>query len=198
MSFVARHSTRPAAVLALLAASLFSTSCGNRSEETAPPPATTSEPAPAVAVTDANIAAIVVAANTVDIRNGELASTKSGNDAVKAFARQMIADHTSVNQQATELVTRLGVTPEENATSQALVANADATRNELSGRNGAEFDRAYVDNEVAYHQAVLDMLDQTLIPGATNPELKALLESVRPAFAAHLDHAKRLQGDLAP
>ena len=56
---------------------------------------------------------------------------------------------------------------------------------------------AYVDNEVTYHQAVLDAMDKTLIPSAKNEELKALLVKVRPAFVAHLEHAKHIQTELA-
>jgi putative membrane protein len=43
---------------------------------------------------------------------------------------------------------------------------------------------------------VLDALDKTLIPNASNEQLKALLLKVRPAFVAHLEHAKTLQGRL--
>lgn len=193
---VTRRSTPIALALTLLILSLVAVSCGTRTEETStPPPA--SEPAPTATLSDANIAAIVVAANTIDIKNGELARTKTRNDAVKKFADQMVTDHTSVNKQAVDLVTRLGVTPEENETSLGLVASTDATRAQLSARTGTDFDKAYVDNEVAYHQAVLDMLDNTLIPGAANAELKTLLQNTRPAFVAHLDHAKMIQADLS-
>lgn len=191
---VARRSTPIAAALSLLILSMTAVSCGSRTEETTTPPP---EPAAAAPLSDANIAAIVVAANTIDIKNGEMARTKTRNDAVKKFADHMITDHTSVNKQATDLVTKLGVTPEENATSQGLVSSADATRAQLNSKDGADFDKAYIDNEVAYHQAVIDMLDNTLVPGATNAELKTLLENTRPAFVAHLDHAKTIQADLS-
>jgi putative membrane protein len=138
----------------------------------------------------------VVAANQVDIDAGELAMERGTDPRVKEFAQRMITDHTGVNTAATELVTKLGVTPEPNATSQKLTADGEASRNTLRGQSGAAFDRAYVDQEVAYHQAVLDAIDQTLIPSAQNAELKALLEQTRPAVAAHLDHARQLQTQL--
>jgi putative membrane protein len=159
----------------------------------APAPAA---PAAAPAVTDAQIAAIVVAANQVDIDAGELAKEKGSDPRVKEFAQRMITDHGGVNQAASDLVGRLGVTPEPNATSQKLTADGEANRTALQGQSGAAFDRAYIANEVAYHQAVLDAIDQTLIPGAQNAELKALLEQTRPAVAAHLDHARQLQTSL--
>ena len=145
---------------------------------------------------DAQIAAIVVTANQVDIDAGKLAESKADNEQVKAFGRQMVTDHSGVNMQATELVTRLGVKPEDNATAQSLKSGGAANVKALSSLSGAAFDKAYIDHEVAYHQQVLDAVDKTLIPSAQNAELKALLEKVRPAFVAHLEHAKQVQQSL--
>ena len=150
----------------------------------------------AQAPNDAQIAAIVVTANQVDIDAGELAKSRSNSKEVKEFAQRMITDHSGVNKAATELVTRLKVKPQENPTSSSLKKSGDDTLSKLKGLKGAEFDKAYVNNEVTYHQAVLDAIDKTLIPNATNAELKALLVKVRPAFVAHLEHAKHLQSTL--
>ncbi len=152
--------------------------------------------ASAQAPNDAQIAAIVVTANQVDIDAGRLAESKGSNADVKAFGKQMVTDHTGVNKAATELVTKLKVKPEPNPTSASLKKTGDETLKRLKGLSGAQFDKAYVDNEVTYHQAVLDALDKTLIPGAKNQELKGLLVKVRPAFVAHLEHAKHLQASL--
>ncbi len=148
------------------------------------------------ALDDAEIAAIVVVANQVDIDAGKLAQSQAGSKEVKAFAERMITDHTGVNKAAVELVTRLKVKPRDNATSKALKEQGDQTLARLRGLTTATFDRAYVDNEVAYHRSVLDALDKTLIPSAHNEELKALLVKVRPAFVAHLEHAQHLQASL--
>ena len=158
-------------------------------------PAPDAAPA-APTVTDAQIAAIVVAANTVDIDAGKLAQSKSGNAEVKAFAAEMIRDHGAVNEQATALVTKLNVTPETNPTSESLTAGGKANTDSLANMSGAAFDKAYIANEVTYHQAVLDALDNTLIPSAQNAELKALLVATRPAFVAHLQHAKTVQASM--
>lgn len=147
--------------------------------------------------TDPQIAAIVVTANQVDIDAGKLAVSKSHSKDVKEFAQLMITDHSGVNKSATELVQKLHVTPESNATSQSLQKGGDDNLSALKKLSGSAFDRAYVDHEVAYHQAVLDAVDTTLIPGAQNAELKALLVKVRPAFVAHLEHAKHLQSTLS-
>lgn len=151
----------------------------------------------AQAVTDAQIAAIVVTANQVDVDAGKVAESRGTHPEVKAFGRQMVADHAGVNTQATALVTRLKVKPEDNPTAQSLKAGGAENVKKLSGLSGAAFDKAYIDHEVVYHQQVLDALDKTLIPGAQNAELKALLEKVRPAFVAHLNHAQTIQKALS-
>ena len=108
----------------------------------------------------------------------------------------MVKDHTGVNKTATDLVKRLNVTPQDNPTSQALKSGGDANVANLKKLKGAEFDKAYIDHEVAYHQQVLDAVDKTLIPGAQNAELKDLLVKTRPAFVAHLAHAKMVQAAI--
>src|SRR6478609_1491733 len=148
------------------------------------------------AVNDAQIAAIVVTANQVDIDAGKLAESSASNPQVKAFGKQMVTDHAGVNKQATDLVTKLGVKPEDNPTAQSLKSGGSENVDHLKKLQGAAFDKAYVQHEVAYHQQVLDAVDKTLIPSARNAELKALLVKVRPAFAAHLEHAKHLQAQL--
>src|SRR5437764_762945 len=150
----------------------------------------------AQAPNDAQIAAIVVTANQVDIDAGKLAESKGSNAEVKAFGKQMVTDHTGVNKQAVDLVTKLGVKPEDNPTAQSLKKGGADNVKHLNTLTGKAFDKAYVEHEVAYHQQVLDAVDKTLIPSAKNDELKSLIEKVRPAFVAHLDHAKMIQGKL--
>lgn len=145
---------------------------------------------------DAQIAAIVVAANQVDIDAGRFAADTSTNPAVRNFAEMMVTDHTSVNESAVALVTKLKVTPEPGETSKALQDGGEKNLAELRALKGAAFDRAYVAHEVAYHEQVIEALDTALIPNARNAELKALLVKVRPAFVQHLGHAKRLQASL--
>ena len=152
--------------------------------------------AQSTAPTDAQIAAIVVTANQVDIDAGQLAKAKSTTKDVKAFAQRMITDHGGVNKSATALVQKLHVTPESNSTSESLKQGGEQNLASLKKLKDGAFDRAYIDHEVAYHQSVIDALDKTLIPSAHNEELKALLVKVRPAFVDHLEHAKQLQESL--
>ena len=147
-------------------------------------------------VNDAQIASIVVTANQVDIDAGKLAVRKASHADVKKFAQTMVTDHMGVNKQAKDLVAKLKVTPEANPTSKSLADGGQTNVTNLKTLTGKAFDKAYIDHEVAYHTAVLEAVDKTLIPGAKNEELKALLVKVRPAFVAHLDHAKMIQAAL--
>ena len=150
----------------------------------------------AQAPNDAQIAAIVVTANQVDIDAGKLAESKATNPDVKAYGKMMVTDHTGVNKQATDLAKKLGVKPEDNPTAQSLKSGGTDNLANLKKLSGAAFDKAYIDHEIAYHRSVLDAVDKTLIPNAQNAELKALLVKVRPAFVAHLEKAKQIQASL--
>lgn len=145
---------------------------------------------------DAQIAAIVVAANQVDVDAGKFAESRAENAQVKDFAQRMVTDHSAVNQQATALVTKLGIKPEESELSKSLKEQGKETLDKLRGLEGQEFDRAYIDHEVSYHQAVLDAIDQTLLPNTQNAELKALITKARPVIETHLQHAQQLQASL--
>jgi putative membrane protein len=156
-------------------------------------------PAPAAApdLSDPEVAHVAVTANSIDIDMAKFAQSRTHTAAVRAFAQRMISDHTGVNEQAAALAKKLGVTPADNAVSQSLQAGAKEARAKLEPLQGSAFDRAYMDREIAYHQAVLDAIDKVLIPTTDNAELKKLLTDVRPAIASHLDHAKRVRGMLA-
>lgn len=155
-----------------------------------------SAPSFAQNINDAQIAAIVVTANQVDVDAGKLAAEKATAEGVRKFGQLMATDHTGVNKAAVDLATKLKVTPQPNATSKAIKDGGDKNLAKLKTLSGAAFDKAYIDHEVAYHEQVLDAIDKVLIPGAQNAELKALLVKVRPAFVAHRDLAKREQAAL--
>jgi len=146
--------------------------------------------------TDPQIAMIAVVADNADIEAGKLAVEKAEDKKVKEFAELMVRDHTAVNEKATALVKKLGVVPENSATSTSLKTDSDKTLTKLQSLSGAAFDKAYVDNEVSYHEAVLGVVDKTLIPNTKNDELKSLLQNARPIFASHLEHARKLQSSL--
>jgi putative membrane protein len=147
--------------------------------------------------TDAQIAHIAYTAGLIDVEAGKLALEKSKDKDVRAFAQRMVADHTTVNNQALALVKKLDVTPEDNPTSQSLNKQAETNRKALEGLTGAAFDKAYVDNEVAFHKTLDGALSSTLIPNAQNPELKSLLESGLKLFQSHLEHAQRLAHQMS-
>lgn len=141
---------------------------------------------------DPEIAHIAYTAGNLDIATAKLALTKTRNATVRDFASTMVRDHEAVNAKALELVKALKVTPQHNSTSQALSKAADETLERLNGLSGAAFDKAYVDNEVAFHRTVNGALEETLIPSASNGQLKSLLETGLTLFREHQEHAEHL------
>ena len=145
---------------------------------------------------DAQIAHIAYTAGQIDIAAAKQAIAKSKNKEVLAFARDMERDHTAVNKQALDLVKKLKVTPEDNDTSRALSKQAEAKKAELAKLKGAEFDKAYAANEVAFHKTVNGALESTLIPSANNAELKSLLQTGLKVFQGHEQHAEHVAAAL--
>jgi putative membrane protein len=146
--------------------------------------------------TDPQIAHIAYTAGVIDIDAAKQALKKSKNKEVIAFARDMVRDHEAVNKQALALVKKLNVTPEDNDTSKALTKAAAEKRDELAKLKGPAFDKAYIDNEVAYHKQVNEALETSLIPSATNPELKDLLQTGLKLFQGHEQHAEHVASML--
>lgn len=164
----------------------------------APAPDTTKAAATTPAkLTDPEIASIAVTADQIDIDYSAIAKEKSKNKDVLEFAATMAKDHGSVNAKAIALAKKLGVTPQDNPTTQSLLAQAATTKEMLNSKSGSDFDKAYVDNEVAYHKAAIGVVENSLIPDGTNPELKSLLESALPIFKGHLEHAEMIQAKLS-
>lgn len=126
-------------------------------------------------LTDPQIVSIAYTAGNIDIENAKLALTKSQDQAIRTLARDMIRDHTAANERALALVKRLHMTPQDNPASRSLVRQADNIRAQLAQMSGKDFDRAYIDNELAYHKAVAKALETRLIPAARHRQLKSLL-----------------------
>ena len=148
-------------------------------------------------LTDPEIASIAVNADQIDIDYAAIAKEKSKNADVLKFAATMAKDHKSVNDQAVALATKLGVTPQDNPVTQSLLSGAATTKADLNSKSGADFDKAYIDNEVAYHKAAIDLVENKLIVDATNPELKSLLQTALPIFKQHLAHAEMVQNQFS-
>ena len=145
---------------------------------------------------DAQIAHIAYTAGQLDISAAELAKQKGSSKDVRAFADDMERDHKAVNEKALALVKKLGVTPEDNDTSKALSKQAAEKRAELAKLSGKAFDKAYIDNEVAYHKTVNAALAGTLIPSASNAELKDLLGTGLKIFQGHEQHAEHVAAEF--
>lgn len=144
-------------------------------------------------LSDAEVAHIAVVANQIDVDYAAIAMKKSKNEEILKFAKSMDGDHTAVIGQASDLVKKLGITPKDNAVSKQLLSDAAKTKKELNSKSAKEFDKAYVDNEVAYHKAVISAVRDLLIPETENKELKDLLQSVLPVLESHLKHAEMVQ-----
>lgn len=146
--------------------------------------------------TDPQIAHIAYTAGVLDINAAKEALAKTKNKEVKEFAEGMVRDHTAVNDQALALVKKLKVTPEDNDTSRTLSKQAGDKLAELRKLKGAAFDKAYIDNEVAFHKTVDNALETQLIPSASNPELKNLLQTGLKIFQGHEQHAEHVASEL--
>ena len=142
--------------------------------------------------TDMQIAHIAYTAGEIDMRYAEIALRKTQNHDVREFAELMLRDHKAVNDAALDLLNKLGATPEDNPTSQSLLEQADAKAAELEALSGPAFDRAYAENELAYHQFVNDTVENTFIPAADNAEFKELLGVALKTFKAHEKHAEMM------
>jgi putative membrane protein len=146
--------------------------------------------------TDPQIAHIAYTAGQIDINAARQALKKAKSKEVKAFAQDMVRDHEAVSKQALALVKKLNVKPEDNDTSRTLSKQAGDKLAELSKLNGAAYDKAYVENEVAYHKTVNNALETQLIPSANNAELKGLLQTGLKIFQGHEQHAEHVAADL--
>ena len=138
---------------------------------------------------DLEIAHTAYTAGSIDIRYAHMALALSDNADVRQFAELMIQDHTAVNNKALALVSKLQITPQDNATSQQLSQGAIEIRRELSQLRGDAFDKRYAANELKYHQLVNSTVENTFIPNAKNAELKALLTQALQTFKVHEGHA---------
>jgi putative membrane protein len=214
---------RPTLSLALLTVAILASACrmfrpinpGDTKKPTAEKPASTRDgsksatakgaptPPPSKSVkelraglTDPNIAAMVLALNNTDLSYARLAPSRAERADVKEFAQRMLTDHAGVNGLVNDLLTKLNVTPVDNAASLDLRDESANRRDAMRDLIAFGFDSTYIENEVAYHVKFLATIDSVLIPVAKNAELKGLLVAVRPAVAAHLAHAEQVRANV--
>ena len=148
------------------------------------------------APTDPQIVGIVETADDIDINYAKLALSKARDKQVRDFAQQMITDHSAVQKSVINVASKLNVTPADSPTSDSLKAQAQQTLEKLRGLKGKAFEKSYVDNEVSYHEAVINATKTVLIQSAQNAELKSALQGAEPLFEGHLAHAERVQSAI--
>jgi putative membrane protein len=144
---------------------------------------------------DPTIVAIFDAANTYDIATGALAEKRAKSKDAHEFGEMLQRDHRAVRQQGRDLAKSLGVTPTPPADFPLAKAHA-AAMTQLSSLSGAAFDRAFLQHEVDFHNAVIDAVTKTLLPAIQNAQLKDLVTKIAPAFVAHRDRAQMLLDHL--
>jgi putative membrane protein len=181
-------------VLAGAAALLVLAACAGRQK--AETPAAAAEQAEGTMPSDPQILGILRAANDVDIAGGYQAERMARDAGVQSFGKAMVTDHAALNQQTDDLASRLELVPEESETSKQLRENGDRALERRQSLAGDDFDRTYLDDEIAFHQALLGTIDEVLLPNADHPELKQLIETARPQIASHLAQAQRLKENL--
>jgi len=200
---------RRSPLFAALLIPLFALACDRRAEQPATDTAADAQAAaavsdsaaapaaaPAPALDDPTIAAIFDAANSADMETGKLAAERGSTKAVRDFGAMLVRDHKAVRAQGRDLAKKLGVTPTPPADDASARAHAEAMQT-LRAKSGADFDRAFLDHEVAFHQGVIDAVNSTLLPAIQNAELKALVVKVAPAFQAHMIAAQNLGKQVA-
>ncbi|MFD2204165.1 DUF4142 domain-containing protein [Kiloniella antarctica] len=138
---------------------------------------------------DLEIAHVAYTADNIDIRYAHLALGISKNPAIHEFAKTMIRDHNAVNEQALALLAKLKAQPQDNFLSKTLVSNSEKLVDQMSKLRGAEFDKFYAENELAYHKAVNGLVENAFIPNIENAEVKALFKAGLEIFKAHEGHA---------
>lgn len=158
--------------------------------------ATTDASMPATPNVDGHIAGIVLAANEGEIQQGNAASTRATNADVRSFAQMLVTDHTNALNAARDTAARAGITPMENDTTSALRSTSPQVITNLGTYTGADYDRQFIDYQIALHQWLLNGLDTHLIPLAHDGELKSLLQTQRTSVAAHLERARSIRGRL--
>jgi len=154
------------------------------------------KPVPKGSLSDANIAAMVLASNNTDISYARLVPPRAQRDDVKKFAERMLTDHNGVNGLVTQLLVKLDIAPEDNTISLDMRDESAENRDLMRELSGFAFDSTYMENEVRYHQKFLASIDNVMLPSARNQELRNLLAAVRPAVAAHLAHAEQVRADV--
>ena len=135
-------------------------------------------------------------ANTTEIQLATLAAKKATSPKVKQIASKLAADHGKNREQVRALAQKLNVilTPAQGGSVSA--ADSAAMPPDLQGKSGRDFDRAFVQHEIADHQSNIQKLQTQVIPGAQDAAIKAYLQKTVTELQAHLSSLKQVQQQL--
>jgi putative membrane protein len=125
-----------------------------------------------------------------EIAAARLALDHAASAKVKAFARDMIAAHTASTAKIKAAAGRAtaAITPDP-----TLTASQNDTLADLGKLSGADFDRAYLANQVDAHEDALALMRDYAEHGDVAP-LKAAAGEIAPIVQKHLDKARTLKG----
>ncbi len=147
-------------------------------------------------LSDEQIVAIVIAANTGEVQQAQLVKDRSHNAQVKKLAESIQADHQAISRDQQRLANKTKITPMQNQMSLQLSSDNKQALDTLRGKKGADFDREYIEIQIKEHRDLLDTLDNKLIPQAKNGELKSSLQNARSKVESHLRAAEDVQRGL--
>lgn len=144
-------------------------------------------------LTDGQIAHLMKTVNESEIDLAQVARSRAENKEVKDFAKQMIDEHKKSEKQAKEVAKKAKLEFVKNDTSKSLEDMVDTEEDNLKKLKGADFDRAYIGQQISLHQQILEDLNQKWIPSAQNAELKSYLETTKSNIEKNLSQAQQIQ-----
>ena len=132
----------------------------------------------------------LVQGNTYEIQAAKIAEQKAKAADVKAFAKMMVIDHTALGNEAKPVIAKSGKTPPTD-----LDQRRKGLLDNLNAAAAGDFDKTYMDQQVAAHKETLTLLNGYADNG-DDAGLKALASKAAPKVQAHLDKAQTVEGKL--
>jgi putative membrane protein len=130
-------------------------------------------------------------ANLKEIAAGKIAETKASSTEVRAYADQLIKDHTSADQMVTATAQKMGARLRDPATDRRKTANGKQAEQKLSSANGAQLDRVFLEQTSADHKKLMSELKQAR-DDASDDDIEALIDKIMPILQQHQDLAEIL------
>jgi putative membrane protein len=154
----------------------------------ADPPAKTAAAPATTAASTATFLTNTAVGNLFEIESSKLALAKSQSEKIKTFANKMVTDHTAAGGKFKQAVTDTKLTPP----AEKLDAKHQAMLDDLKTKNGAAFDKAYIEAQYNGHVETVAMFE-AYAKGGDNPRMKQFATDLLPTLKGHLDHVVKLK-----